>query len=167
VTREWRRWQSVSIAVLALVFSASPLFGQLAVTPGTRVRIAIPDTVRQVPLGPTTQLIYGTVTASTLDTLYVTVVNTQGSLAVPRTSVRSLAVSRGLPSRGRSVAVNGLKSALLGAGVWYLLSSVGHDDPAFGSRRNAALAGAGFGLALGAYFGASRPVEQWRVVPLR
>jgi hypothetical protein len=130
------------------------------------VRVVIPDTVRQAPLGPQGQWIYGTVTARTADTLYLSVPYTQGSLAIPHTSVRSLAISNGLPTRRRSIVVSGLRDAALGAAMFYLLHGSGTDDP-FGSRGAAALGGAGVGFALGAFLGARRPAEQWSDVPLR
>jgi len=128
------------------------------------VRVAIDDTVRQS--NGRRQKIYGTVTASTDDTLYLAVPNTTGSLAVPRTSLRALAISKGLPSRSRSIAVTGVQYALLGAAEFLLMYSAQRDHRPFGSDGHAAIAGGSVGLALGVFFGARMPVERWRNVPL-
>lgn len=160
------RW--LPILALSLVANAAPLLAQSpeALPPGSRVRLAIADTVRQVPIGRRAQLIYGTVTATTDDTLYLTVPNTSGSLAVPRTSLKALAISKGLPSRSRSIAVSGAQFALAGAAEFLALHAIQRDDRAFGSNGRAALVGGGVGLALGVFFGARGPVERWRDIPL-
>ena len=165
--REFRRSRLAFATALALVVKVAPLFGQFpaTLTPGARVRVAIPDTVRQAPIGPQGQLIYGTVARSTADTLYLSVANTQGSLAIPHTSVRALSISNGLPSRRRSALVYGAQVALLGAAEFYLFQAIGTDDP-FGSRGAAALGGAALGFTFGAILGARRPGERWSDVPL-
>jgi len=168
VIREFRRSRLALAAALALVVKAAPLFGQFpaTLTPGTRVRVSIPDTVRQAPIGPRSQLIYGTVTASSADTLYLSVPNTQGSLAIPHASVRTLSISNGFPSRRRSALTSGAKYAVLGAAEFYLFHALG-TERLFGSRDAAALGGAAFGFTFGAILGARLPAEQWSGVPVR
>jgi hypothetical protein len=166
--RESHRCRFVLGTALALALKAAPLLAQFpaTVTPGSRVRIAIPDTVRQLPLGPHNQFIYATVAANTADTLYLSIPNTQGSLAVPHANVKAMAISNGLPTRRRSILVNGLRWAAIGAAEFYMIHVLGGAD-SFDSERGAALGGAGVGFTLGAILGARRPVEQWRDVPLR
>lgn len=168
--RAFLRYYLVPSIALALAANTTAVFAQrpfpATLTAGSRVRVAIADTVLQSPLGFSGQLIYGTVSARTDDTLYLTIPNTTGSLAVPRARMLSLAISKGMPTRGRSVAVYGARYAVLGAAMFYLLHGAGRNDGALGSRGAATAAGGGVGLALGVFLGARAPVEQWRNVRL-
>src|SRR5215213_7179034 len=153
--------------MLALVVGATPLTAQFpaVIETGTRVRVAIADSVRQLYFHPPEQWLYGTVVARAADTLYLALLNVPTPLAVPRASVRALSVSRGLPSPGRNAIIQGARHALLGALVFYELQRV-RDDDAFGGRGGATLVGATVGATLGVYLGARQPVERWHAVPL-
>ena len=149
-----------------LVSLAAPAGAQLpdTVRPGVRVRMTMPDTVRQEPLTPSRQWLRGTVERVAADTLYLSVANAGGVLAIPRTSPRRLDVSRGVPSRPTSALRQGLSLALAGTLVATITEHGG--DPQRWSG-DAALAGAGVGFGVGLVLGAAWPSERWRRVPLR
>jgi hypothetical protein len=154
-------------ALLALLAATRPLAAQLPaeVGTGTRVRIAIDDSVRQLHFVAPTQWLYGTVVARAADTLYVSLLNLPAPLAVPRASMRSLSVSRGLPSPTRSAFVQGARGAVLGALMFAVLQDI-DENSAFPGRGEAALAGGVAGAGLGVYLGLRQPLERWRAVSL-
>ena len=88
---------------------------------GTRVRVWIPETVRQENGPERRQLLRGTVGSVDGGTLRLTVPGTIGSLAIPRASVRRLDVSRGV-SRGASVFERAAGTAIGGAISFALLN---------------------------------------------
>lgn len=153
-----------ALAVVAiLVTAASPAAAQfpVAVAPGARVRVTVPDVARQFPLGPRAQVVMGTVERLGADTLYITVPNTGGTLAVPRARVRALAVSRGAPSRGRSALAEGARYAVLSAFIFATMHQGDDRDRPFRSTGQAALVGGALGLGLGTVLGAVSPRERW------
>ena len=137
------------------------------VTAGVRVRLLLPDSVRQEPLQPRRQTLLGTVTRLGGDTLYVAVPGTTGTLAVPRESLHELSVSRGVPSRPESALRHGVEWALGGALAFLVAHQADDDDEPFDSAGEAAAVGAGIGIGIGALLGAISPSERWRRVRLR
>jgi hypothetical protein len=155
-------------ATLALAAGSAPAAAQFpaVVEPGARVRVAVADSARQFAFGPRAQLVHGTVVARAADTLYLAVPNAAGTLAVPRASVRSLAVSRGVPSRTRSAFTQAARHAALGALAFFAMHGVDGRDRPFRSPGQATLVGGAVGFGVGAVIGARSPVERWRAVRL-
>jgi hypothetical protein len=137
------------------------------VAAGVRVRLRLPDSVRQAPLQPRRQLLLGTVTHIGGDTLYVAVPGTTGALAVPKGSLHELSVSRGVPSRPESALRHGVELALGGALALWIAHQADDDDDRFDSGGEAAAVGAGIGFGIGALLGALSPSERWRRIRLR
>ena len=155
---------------LLFIVLATPAAAQYPpeVTVGSRVRLVVPDSLRQMPLAPRQQIVFGTIGAIAGDTLYLTVPNTSGTLGVPRSSVRRLSISRGVPSRFEGALRHGLSVAVAGALALYVENRWGDDDDAtFDSDGEAALIGAGIGFGIGAIIGAVSPSERWRRIRLR
>ena len=161
-----KRWSFLA-GLLHLAF-AMPALAQFPteVAAGRRVRIIVPDSVRQEPLRPRQQVLLGTVSAIGGDTLYLSVPNTTGTLAVPRSSVRQLSVSRGVPSRLASAFRHGVELAAAGA-LSFFAAYQFDDEASFRSGGEAAAIGAGVGFGIGAVLGAVSPSERWRRVRLR
>lgn len=158
---------ALSLGVLVAA-TAAPIGAQFParVAPGVRVRVMLPDSARQVPLGPRGQFVVGTVARTTADTLYVVISSATGTVGIARRTMRSLAVSRGVPSRGLSALEQGGRSALLGALDFAVLQGVKRDDRPFDSTGEAVLVGAAVGFGVGAIIGAISPAERWHRVRL-
>jgi hypothetical protein len=146
--------------------SGTPFDG--AVTAGARVRVTLPDSVRQGALLPHRQAVVGTVARVAGDTLVLEVPSARGTLAVARGDLRALAVSRGVPGRAESALREGLNLAI-GVGLAFAIVRTSDDRDArpFRSAGEAALAGGAIGFGTGALLGAVRPSERWRAVRLR
>ena len=115
---------------------------------------------------PRQQIVIGTVTALGGETLSLEVPFTTGTIEVPRSSVRQLSVSLGVPSRAESALRHGIEFAATLALSFYILHEV-DDQSSFDSGGDAALMGAGIGLGVGALLGAISPSERWRRLRLR
>src|SRR5688500_8181023 len=74
---------------------------------GTRVRVEVPEQQYQADSRRGHRL-RGRVTALAPDTLYLAVTDSLGPLAIPRTLVQRLDLSRGVPSRGMSALRRGI-----------------------------------------------------------
>lgn len=159
--------RSVFLALVLSLASSLPAAAQFpeAVTPGTRVRIVVPDTVRQAPLAPRQQVLFGTVVGVERDSIQIVLPYLSGALAVPRSQVRALSVSLGVPSRTESALRKGLELALLTALVFVVTDDGnGQFGDNLGER---AAVGAGVGFGVGAVLGAVWPSERWRRLRLR
>lgn len=160
--------RAASLATALLLAPATPAAAQFpdAVATGVRVRIVLPDSVRQAPLQPRDQTVIGTVARVGGDTLHLAIPSTSGTVAVPRSSVRRLSVSLGVPSRPESAARHGLAWAAAGA-LGFFLARSGDEGSSFASDGEAAAIGAGIGFGIGAILGAVSPSERWRRLRLR
>lgn len=157
-------------ALVALMFVPAVLAAQFParVQPGVRVRVWMPEQYRQHD-GPWKRLLVrGTVDAIASDTLKVSVPGAVGALAIPRSQIRRLELSRGRPRRVPSAFQRAFEGAIGGA-----ISLALENDP-YGSewphyRRDwrAAEEGAKWGALIGAAIGFVFPHEQWRHVRLR
>lgn len=152
-------------ALLAILF-ATELSAQsstdLPVAPGTGVGVTVPDSARQEPIAPRTQQLRGEVAALSVDTLSLRVAGTGTLLAVPRSAVRRLDVSKGVPSRLQSAVEGAVGGAVIGALYAFALRQLGSDEWNGRSRTDVLAIGAAYGSATRLVFGALSPVERWR-----
>ena len=134
------------------------------VQPGTRVRVWIPETARQEEAPNRRQLLRGTVESVDGGILRLRVPGTVGLLAIPRTSVRRLDVSRGV-SRGASMVERAVGGAIGGAISYALLNDPRRSGgPHYRTDWRAAGVGAAWGGGIGAVIGLSWPYERWHRV---
>jgi hypothetical protein len=132
------------------------------VQPGTRVRVWVPETVRQEQAPDRRQLLRGTVESVDGATLRLRVPGTAGALAIPRTSVRRLDVSRGV-SRGASMFERAVGGAIGGAVTFALLNDPHRaGGPHYRTDWRAAGVGAAWGAGIAGAVGFVFPYERWR-----
>jgi hypothetical protein len=140
------------------------------VVPGARVRLWLSEARLQREGPPHRFLLRATVESLDADSLRLRVPGAEGALAVPRSEIRRLEVSRGSPSRVASAVERGLGAALLGAGLAALFNAPADRGALVHERTGwrAAGVGAAWGGAAGALFGVLFPYERWRrVMPRR
>ena len=159
---------AVTIAALTIIPAFAAAQFPADVQPGTRVRVWLPEQYRQENGPARRQLLRATVESVASDTLRFSVPGSVGTLAVARTSIRRLDVSRGRPSRLASAAERAAAAAIAGA-----ISSVIVNDIQRSAGRatyrtdwRAAGTGAAWGAAFGAAVGILWPNERWRRVRL-
>ena len=153
--------------LLGVLFAVCPRGGAAQwppdLSPGVRVQIRIPEAQFQAN-ARRGHLLRGQIVQLGTDTLYLAVTDSLGALAIPRSYIRQLDRSRGVPSRGTSALRRG---AILAVGTAALtMLTYGLEDDPYLSAGEAALVGAGVGFAVGAVFGALRPEERWRRIRL-
>jgi hypothetical protein len=127
---------------------------------GSRVRVRLPEKEYQFD-GRRGHLLRGRVRALSPDTLYLAVTDSIGPIAIPRSVISQLALSRGVPSRAESAVKRGLLNGVLSALVVVAMYEL-EDSPGDWSTGTVALAGGGIGFGLGAIFGAIYPRERWK-----
>ena len=138
--------------------------GPAEVQPGTRVRVWIPETVRQEQEPARRQLLRGTVESVDRGILRLEVPGTAGSLAIPRAAVRRLDVSRGV-SPGESMIERAAGGAIGGAILFGLLNDPRRSGgPHYRTDWRAAGVGAAWGAGIGGVVGLAWPYERWRRV---
>ena len=142
------------VVALASLLSAR-LHAQRAATPdqGSRVRLAIADSLRQEPFLRRTRSVIGTLARATPDTLWLHV-GGPDTVRIPRTDLRSIDVSRGA-SRASSAFEQGIAVAAIFGLPLYSAA----DDR---DERQRAVVIVGSTAALAAIIGAVRPYERWR-----
>jgi hypothetical protein len=123
--------------------------------PGTRVRVALADSLRQAVFLPRARTLIGTLARATADTLWLHV-GGPDTIRVPRAGLRSLDVSRGA-SRSSSALEQGLAVAV-GFGLPLYAAADDRDE------RREAIFVVGFTAVTAAIIGAVRPHERWRRV---
>jgi hypothetical protein len=134
------------------------------VQPGTRVRVWVPETVRQEQAPERRQLLRGTVESLDGATLRLSVPGTAGTLAIPRASVRRLDVSQGV-SRGASMFERAAGAAIGGAITFALMNDPHRaGGPHYRTDWRAAGVGAAWGAGIGGVIGLMVPYERWRRV---
>ena len=131
---------------------------------GTRVRVWLPESTRQERAPENRQVLRGTVESVDAGTLRLRVPGANGSIAIPRSSVRRVDVSRGV-SRGASMFERAVGGALGGA----ISFAVANDPkrtggPHYRTDWRAAGVGAAWGGGIGAAVGLLFPYERWRRV---
>ena len=152
--------------LLAFTLSIPPLGPALAQWPsevvqGARVRVQLPERQYQAD-SYHGHLLRGRVAALTADTLYLAVTDSLGPLAIPRSLVKRVDFSRGVPSRGVSAIRRGVGSGIGGALVGWLIGALDDDI----DNGDAALIGGAIGFGTGALFGALLPHERWKRLKL-
>jgi hypothetical protein len=134
---------------------------------GARVRVTLPDPApRRWGVRAPEQWLVGELVALTADTLTIWPHPVLTPIAVPRTAVRRLEISRGAPSRWRSAAREMVGGALLGLLYGHVLYDAGLRGPNFDSGARARVSGTVFGALAFATVGALFPREEWRPIPL-
>ena len=143
------------VAVLALAAAGRARAQSVDDLPsGARVRITVPDSVRQAPLTPRSRTVIGTMARATTDTLWLHVAGPD-TVRVPRSALRRIYVSRGV-SRSRSAVEQGLFMASIGLSL-----GVAAND---GELRRESIGIGAVVAALGAFMGALSPYEHWQKV---
>ena len=166
-----RLFRSSLIAACAAVLVAAPatLLAQFPaeVEPGSRVRIHLPETHRQMDGPSHRQLLRGTVESVTPDTLRLTIPGAFGALAIPRASMQRLEVSRGRPNRLSSATERAVGGAIAGALFFALTNDPDLlGGPKYRSDWEAAGVGAAWGAGFGVFLGVLFPHERWRRIRL-
>jgi hypothetical protein len=156
------------VITLPLVLAAArPLAAQFPpeVAARTRVRVVLPDSVRQAWGPPREQWLRGEVASLAVDTLYLRLQGAAAPVPIPRAAIRRIDRSLGVPSRPESALRGAVSWAFLGALYWAALhADVDDTSRALADRLGEGAAiGAGVGFVLGAIF----PSERWRRVHLR
>ncbi|MFN2637580.1 MAG: hypothetical protein ABR585_11170 [Gemmatimonadaceae bacterium] len=134
------------------------------VGPGARVRVWIPEPIRQEQAPDRRQLLRGTVESVDAATIRLRLPGTASALVIPRASVRRLDVSRGV-SRGASMIERAVGGAIGGAITFALLNDPRRSGgPHYRTDWRAAGVGAAWGAGIGAIVGLAFPHERWRRV---
>ena len=158
-----------AVIVTVLILAGNSLaFGQGLATlqPGERVRILIPEEAAQAETPVMHRFsIRGNVSRVVSDTLFVRIPGTMGDLSIPRSSIREVFRSRGVPSR----PVSGFRRAIgigLLTGIYTGLTYGQVSDWGASDRTDAAMRGAAFGAIVGFMHGFLMPTERWKRVRL-
>jgi len=131
---------------------------------GTRVRVWIPEATRQAEGPNKRQLLRGEVDAVTAETLRLRIPGSSGAIAVPRTAIRRLDVSRGV-SRGASMFERAVGVAIGSAITFAMMNDPGNSSgPNYRTDWEAAGVGAAWGAGVGGVIGLIWPYERWRKV---
>jgi hypothetical protein len=150
------------ILLAGLGFSQAAAQWPPAVEPGTRVRVRLPELQYQES-ARRGHLLRGRVMGLARDTLYLEITDSVGPLAVPRSLIQRLDLSRGVPSR----VANALRQGAISGVLWGLtLVLVNEMDDTPRGAGETALIGGGIGFATGAILGAIFPRERWKSVRL-
>jgi hypothetical protein len=161
-------WILLFAASLALA-AARPLPAQFPtdISVGSRVRVVLPDSVRQSSGPWRQQWLRGDVAALAGDTLYLRLQGTAAPVPIRRPAIRRIDRSLGVPTPLESALQGAVGWALPGAALGF---ATGWPDVRRDNGRNngdAALRGAAWGAGIGFILGAIFPTERWRRVRLR
>src|SRR5918992_1123570 len=160
-------WILLLAASLAFAV-ARPIAAQFPtdVAVGSRVRVVVPDSLRQASGPWRQQWLRGEVAALAGDTLYLRLQGTAGPVPIRRAAIRRIDRSLGMPTRAESALRGAVGWALLGAALGL---TTGWPEGNRDMRSNADAAGLGAAVGAGAGFvlGALFPSERWRRVRLR
>jgi hypothetical protein len=151
---------------IGVLIGASSLGAQFPsdVRPGARVRVWLPDSARQEQGPDRRQLLRGTVESVDGSVVRLRIPGATTSLAIPRSSVRRLDVSRGV-SRGASMIERAIGGAIGGAVTFAMLNDPRRSGgPHYRTDWRAAGVGAAWGAGVGGAIGLLFPYEQWRRV---
>lgn len=152
-----------TLLVTAVSSAASAQFPS-QVQPGARVRVWIPEPVRQEQAPDRRQLLRGTVESVSGGVLRLTVPGTAGTLTIPRNAVRRLDVSRGV-SPVASMVERAVGGAIGGAILFGLMNDPRRSGgPHYRTDWRAAGVGAAWGAGIAGTIGLIFPYERWRRV---
>lgn len=135
-----------------------------AVPAGVRVQMLVENRSASANAGRTS-LVQGLLVRSG-DTLGVSPSEANATLLIPLASVKGLAVSKGVPSRQRSMIVGAIGGTILGALVAGSLNLAPLKNKGV-STRDLFAAGAYSGFIAGATLGSSTQRERWDWLPRR
>jgi hypothetical protein len=167
-----RRSRSALLALLALLGASvrpGALHAQFPadIRAGARVRVWVPEPHRQLDGPARRQLLRGTVESVTTDTLRLAIPGAGASVAIPRSAVRRMQLSRGATRVG-SAFERAFGGAAGGAVSYALMNDPRRrGGPHYRTDWQAAGVGAAWGAGIGALTGLIFPHEQWRRVRLR
>ena len=151
------RLMRLAICALCLGAPAQARAQGLAdVAPATRVRLLLPDSLRQAPLASRKHYVTGQFVRATADSVYLQMVGA-APVGVARAGA-PIWVSRGA-SRGASSLLAGAAFGLFTALVIYTDGSQGRYH-----QNSDAMVGGAIGLGVGLIVGAASPWERWRRV---
>jgi hypothetical protein len=157
----------VLLCALAFALVGRPLAAQFPpdVAVGTRVRVALPDSLRQT-WGPREQWLRGEVTTLAADTLYMRLPGTAAPVPIRRAAIKRIDRSLGVPSRAES-ALRGAVTWAVWFGLNWAMIRNASDDPSWDRFGDELAEGAAIGASVGFVLGAIFPTERWRRVRLR
>lgn len=158
----------IAIALAAFTIAPSALPAQFApeVQVGARVRLWLPEPHRQAEGPWRRQLLRGTIEGLDGDTLRLAIPGALGTIAIPRTSMHRLEVSRGV-SRPATAVERAVGGAMGGAISWALMNDPRRSGgPHYRTDWQAAGVGAAWGAGIGALTGLLFPHERWHRVRL-
>ena len=133
---------------------------------GTRLRVALPDSLPQV-WAFREQWVRGEVAALAADTLYLRLPGTASPVAIRRSSIKRLDRSLGVPTPPESAVRGAVGWGIVGALWGVVFRSTNAPDWRDRSVGEAAAIGAGIGAGAGFILGALFPTERWRRIRLR
>ncbi|HST07145.1 MAG TPA: hypothetical protein VLJ83_03195 [Gemmatimonadaceae bacterium] len=155
---------AIVIGLLAAIPQLSAAQFPAEVQAGARVRVWLPESARQENGPERRQLLRGTVQSVDMSMLNLSVPGAIGAVAIPRSAVRRLDVSRGV-SRPASMIERAIGGAIGGAVTMALLNDPHRSSgPRYRTDWRAAGVGAAWGGGAGALIGLLFPYEQWRRV---
>jgi len=157
------------LAAFALTCTASVGGAQFPtdIQPGVRVRVSLPEPLRQESSPSKRLQLRGIVESTSQDTLRLTVPGATGTLSVASGTIRRLEISRGAPSRVATAFERAIAGAISGAIATAAANDpYGREWPNYRRDWRAAGAGATYGAIGGAVVGLILPTERWRRVRL-
>ena len=155
---------AIAVGLLAMIPQLGVAQFPAEVHSGARVRVWLPEPALQEEGPMRKQLLRGTVQSVDMSMLNLSVPGTMGSLAIPRSAVRRLDVSRGV-SRPASMVERAVAGAIGTAVLMALLNDPNRSNqPHYRTDWQAAGVGAAWGGGVGAVIGLLFPYEQWRRV---
>ena len=154
---------------LLLAFAGQPLSAQFPQEIGvrTRVRVVLPDSIRQQTGPPHEQGLRGEVAALADDTLFLRLQGTAAPIPVRLGAIKRIDRSLGVPGRAESALRGAAAWAFLGGLTFAVLRSADDRDRTWRHFGDDLAEGAAIGAGIGFVLGAVFPSERWRRVPLR
>lgn len=160
-----RRAYVLAAMIISPAFAGAQFPADVAV--GARVQVWVPETHRQESGAAHRLILRGGVEGVAGDSLRLSIPGTAGTLAIPRTAIRRMYISRGEPSRVGSAVERAVPSAIAGALLWSFWNDPDRSSPPnYSSDWQAAGAGAAVFGGAGAIIGLIWPHERWRRVRL-
>jgi hypothetical protein len=153
------------LVLVAMVSLAAGAEAQREIPVGARVKLRIYAQERQVEARLSRRMtIRGELTASSPESLWVRLTPATGVVAVPRSEIRRLHESRGIPNRFNSMLLGAIGGAAAGALEGYLFYNTDTFEVDYGatSRGQAAARGAMYGGVAFGLINLAFPVERWR-----